>query len=130
MSRVQYFCTQRKEVDVTENEIRARNALVLAARNAGEQDARDRLSKMKGVKLGKRGKRGSGDQPYTAMRLKTEFQRRIAREAEEQGLTISRYVEIVFTRWWAAPAKQKMIGKFLDAVREYEREVNNGQEKS
>ena len=26
--------------------------------------------------------------------------------------------------------EQKMIGKFLDAVREYEREVNNGQEKS
>lgn len=130
MSRVQYFCTQRKEVGVTENEIRARNALVLATRNTGEQAVKARLSKMKGVKLGNRGRRGSGDQAYTAMRVKTEFQRRIAREAEEQGLTISRYVEIVFTRWWAAPAEQKMIGKFLDAVREYEREVNNGQEKS
>ena len=40
MSRVQYSCTQRKEVGVTENEIRARNAIVLAARNSGEQDAK------------------------------------------------------------------------------------------
>ena len=130
MSRVRYFCTQRKEVDVTENEIRARNALVLAARNTVEQDYKARLSKMKGVKLGNRGKKGSGDQAYTAMLVKTEFQRRIAREAKEQGLTISRYVEIVFTRWWTSPAEQKMIGKLLDAVREYEREVNNGQTKS
>lgn len=64
------------------------------------------------------------------MLVKTEFQRRIAREAKEHGLTISRYVEIVFTRWWTDPYEQKMIGKFLDAVREYEREVNNGKEKS
>lgn len=130
MSRVRYFCTQRKEMDVTENEIRARNALVLAARNAVEQDYKARLSKMKGVKLGNRGRKGSGDQAYTAMLVKTELQRRIAREAKEQGLTISRYVEIVFTRWWSAPAEQKMIGKFLDVVMEYEREVNNGQAKS
>ena len=120
------------EVDVTENEIRAHNAIVCAERNAKEKELTKCLSRMKWVNQEnpKRGKRGSGDQPYTAMRVKTEFQRRIAREAKENDMTISRYVEIVFTRWWAAPAEQKMIGKFLDAVREYEREQNDGKAKS
>ena len=138
MSRVQYFCTQRKEVYMTEDEIRARNEIVLAARNAGEEALREKLSKMKWVRQSQRPSLKSRstkdwEKEYGLMKVYVDrdVARRMKQYASALGISrVGRMLEIMFESYQSAQAEFHLMTYMLAAIRIYNEEKKNGEAKS
>ena len=118
---------------MTDERIAANNAIILAARNAAEQEIRERLAPMKGKVLIKRKASGrpngvrnwdhfDPDEPRKIY-VKAGTSKKISDEANRIGVTISLLVEIMVDSYLAAPAEYRMLAEVLHAVKKYEKEA-------
>lgn len=117
---------------LTEAQIAANNAAVLAARNAAEQELRKRLAPTGGTVLVRRsvggrprGKRNwedfDPDEPRKIY-VKARTAKAISDKAREDGVTVSLLVEVMVDSYLTAPAEHRMLAEMLHAVKRYEKE--------
>lgn len=123
---------------MTENQIRANNAIVLAERNAGEQALREKLSKMKGVRQVRRPalksratKDWEKETGLAKIYVDPDVARRMKQYASVLGISsVGRMLEILFESYQSAPAEFHLMAHVLAAVRNYNKEKKDGEAKS
>ena len=123
---------------MTEDEIRARNELVSAARNAGEEALREKLSKMKWVRQSQRPSlksRSTKDWEKEYGLMKVYVDRDVARRMKQYAFAlgisrVGRMLEIMFETYQSAQAEFHLMANVLAAVRNYNKEKKDEEAES
>ena len=123
---------------MTEDEIRARNELVSAARNAGEEALREKLSKMKWVRQSQRPSlksRSTKDWEKEYGLMKVYVDRDVARRMKQYAFAlgisrVGRMLEIMFETYQSEPAEFHLMAHVLAAVRNYNKEKKDEEAES
>lgn len=123
---------------MTEDEIRARNELVSAARNAGEEALREKLSKMKWVRQSQRPSlksRSTKDWEKEYGLMKVYVDRDVARRMKQYAFAlgisrVGRMLEVMFEAYQSETAEFHLMAHVLAAVRNYNKEKKDEEAKS